>query len=239
MWPDINGFLAMLYGGEGVDLSALTVWQFGRASGVVFSGNPPYTATDFLGFYPKFFGPPTVLTVSNVTIGQPTFDVTAATGLAVGQLLVSSAFPKDTVINSIAGNTITASANATAISTSVTVYKAPMMPLVMILWFVYMAGASVMQQRYQEAWPWAMALYIAHFSEMWMRSKSGDNSTAAKVVASGLERGMLVGKSAGDVSASIQFLDGFDEWGAFRETTYGIQFATMSMNTNAGPVWVR
>lgn len=241
MWPDICGFLAMLYGTGGVDLSALTVWHFGNATGVVFTGNPPYTATDFLGWYPKFFGPATVVSTT-LTLGQATFPVADTTGLAVGQLLLNlNSVPKDTVITAINTGTkvVTMSNMATANDTTISIYEAPPMPLVIILWFVFQAGASVMQERYQESWPFAMALFIAHFCTMYMRSESGANATAAQIVATGLERGLLVGKSAGDVSANIKFLDGFEEWGAMAETTYGTQFISMSKVVNAGPVWVR
>jgi hypothetical protein len=243
MWPDINGFLAMLYGAGGVDLSALTVWQFGNAAGLVCQGNPPYTATDFLGWFPKFFGPATAINAVGLLVeGENTFIAPVeVTGLAAGQLLVNVAsLPKDTVIVSVDdANNVVMSNAATADGTAVTVYEAPFVPLVALLQFVLMAAASVMQQNYGTSWPFAMALFIAHFSTMYMRSESGKNTTAAQVVASGLERGLLVGKSAGDVSASIQFLQGFEEWGVFQETTYGQQFATIGKIVHAGPVWVR
>jgi hypothetical protein len=243
MWPDINGFYAMLYGAGGIDLSALTCWQFGNATGVVFSGNPPYTATDFLGFYPKFFGPPT--SVSGLTITQGSAVVSgfaSITGLAVGQLVVNpNSIPKDSLILSIdsAHNAVTLTNEATNDGTILTIYEAPPMPLVVLLWYVYLAQANISSRWFVNVWPMAIAYFIAHFCTLWMRSETGPNTTPSQIVTSGLEKGMLVGKSAGDVSASVQFLEGYDEWGSLRETSYGQQLATLARSINCGPIWVR
>lgn len=242
-FPDIVGFYDMLYGTAGVDLQGLTLLHYGGASGMVFSGNPPYTVTDFLMIYPKFFGPPTKLTGLVITQGSAQitgFTDTNIVGLASAQLVVNlNAFPKDTLIVSVAGNTITLSNPALVDDTILTVYETPFLPLVAILTYTMLALASVMYARFVEAWPVAMSLFIAHYCTMYMRSESGDqNITASQVASSGLTKGIIVSRAAGDVSASSQIIDGYDEFGAWRETQYGELFITMARAIAMGPVWV-
>lgn len=244
MWPDIVGFYDMLYGTAGVDLQALTVFQFGNASGIVFPGNPPYYVTYFLNIYPKFFGQASsftslVLTAnSNAVTG---FTGVNIQGIAPGQLVVNSnSVPLDTVVTGVnpTTGTVMLSNPVSQNDTSLTIYEAPFVPLVVMLMYVFLARISVSQQRYFGMWPQMMALFIAHYCTMYLRSESGPNNTAAQVASSGLERGLIAAKSAGGVSAGIRFVDGYEAWGAFQETTYGVQFITIARAVNAGPVYI-
>jgi hypothetical protein len=241
-FPDINGFYAMLYGTGGVDFGALTASFFGNASGAVFPGNPCFTATDFLGMYPKFFGCPTSFTGLTITSGSNV--ITGFTdqnfpGLAVGQLIVNlNSIPKDSVVTSLGTNTLTISNDAIANDTILTAYEKPAMPLMAILAYIFLARASVMYQRYNEMWWLAMSLFIAHYCTLYMRSEAGPFVNAAQIASSGLERGLIAAKSAGGVSAGIRFIDGYEAWGTWQETTYGTQFITLARSTNMGPVWV-
>lgn len=245
-FPDICGFFDMLYGTAGVDLGGLTCLFFGDATGLVFPGNPPYTVTDFIGIYPKFIGPPTnvssLTTVINTAIVTGFSDVTP---FAVGELIVNTTlFAKDTVISSIdtVHNTITMSNNALASSssTSLVIYTAPLLPLVAILSFVNLALASLSSCRYFEAWTTAMALFIAHYCTMYMRTESGYQSfTQSQAVISGLTKGINVSQAAGDVSKTAKLLDGYDEFGAWRETQYGELLITLARSISCGPIWVK
>jgi hypothetical protein len=72
-----------------------------------------------------------------------------------------------------------------------------------------------------------------------MRSESGSpNITASQVAASGLTKGIIVQRSAGDVSAGSKIVEGYEQWGAWGETQYGELFMTTARATNAGPIWV-
>lgn len=239
-FPDIVGFYDMLYGTAGVDLGGLTVRQFGGASGIVFSGNPPYTVTDFIGMYPKFVGPATSFTAAVITTGSAVItQVSDVTELAAGQLIVSSSFPKDTVIISVGTGSITVSNNATVDGTTFTVYTAPFVPIVVLLTYVTLARASVMIARYAETWGFCMALFVAHYATLYMRTESGPNVTAGQVASSGLTKGILISRAAGDVSATSQLIAGYEQWGAWTETQYGEQFITIARAINMGPIWVQ
>jgi len=87
-------------------------------------------------------------------------------------------------------------------------------------------------------WWLAMSLFIAHYCTLYMRSEAGPFVNAAQIASSGLERGLIAAKSAGGVSAGIRFIDGYEAWGTWQETTYGTQFITLARSTNMGPVWV-
>jgi hypothetical protein len=244
-FPPIQSFFDMLYGAEGVDTGGLTLLYFGGASGLVFTGNPPFTITDFLGVYPKFFGAPTnytglSLTADSTTVGG--FTPTTIVGLSVGQLVVNlNSLTSDTIITAVDINllTVTLSWPAAQNDSVLTVYQAPFVPLVVVLSYVNLALASVMYQRFFEAWFMAVCYYIAHFLTMYMRSESGQQSfTAIQAASSGLTKGIAISRAAGDVSASFKVLEGFDEWGAWRETQYGELFITLARSVACGPIYV-
>lgn len=242
-FPDIVGFYDMLYGTAGVDLQSLTCMFFGGASGMVFPGNPAYTTTDFLGMFPKFFGPATGILGLTATLGSNIvtgFTGNTIAGIALGQLAVDLAFPPDTLVSSVdvAGNTVTLSNPAIANGTTLTVYKQPFMPILAILTYIILANASVMSARYFEYWSFMMSLFIAHYCTLYMRTESGNNSTASQVAASGLTKGIMISRHAGDVGATSQLMASYEQWGAWTETQYGEQFITTARAINCGPIWV-
>lgn len=242
-FPDISGFYAMLYGTAGVDFGGLTLMYFGGASGMVFSGNPPFTVTDFFGFYQKFAGPPTTITGS-LTQGSPVVngvDVDDLDGLQPGQLIVNTNFPKDTLVLDIGSGSFTCNQPAlnTMADLEFTVYETPFIPIIVVLTYVNLARASVMFSRYRAAWFMMMNLFVAHYSTLFMRTESGTpNQTAMQVAASGLTKGIIVSRAAGDVSAQSKIVEGQEAWGAWTETEYGIQFITIARATCAGPIFV-
>jgi uncharacterized protein DUF4054 len=240
-FPDIAGFYDMLYGTAGVDFQSLTILYYGGASGMVFPGNPPYTVTDFLGVYAKFFGPPSPFTGLTLTQGSAVITgFTSTVGIQPGQLVVNlNSVPKDTLVISTTSTTVTLSNQATANDTTLTIYEAPFIPIIVVKSYVQLALASLMFQRYQAAWMICMAYFVAHYCTLFMRSESGTpNATAAQVAASGLTKGIIIHRAAGDVSASSKIVEGYEQWGAWGETQYGELFMTIARATNCGPVWV-
>lgn len=240
-FPDIEGFYDMLYGTAGVDLQTMTLMFFGGSSGIVFSGNPPYTVTNFLSIYPKFFGAATNITGDTTANSNVLSNISSMTGLAKGQLLVNPNFPADCLILDIGTNSITVSQNATVSAANVdtSVYTSPFIPLIAIQTYVCLARASVMIARYQDSWFMAMSYFIAHYCTLYMRSEAGPNLTASQVASSGLTKGIIVHRAAGDVSATSEIIEGYEEWGAWRETQYGELFITLARAINCGPIWVQ
>ena len=97
-------------------------------------------------------------------------------------------------------------------------------PQVVITAYIALASASLMQARWQEAWPIAMAELIAHFCTLYLRCAGSIDvsSPVAKIVASNLQKGIQVSKSEGPLSASIQVPAWTDDWGDFQQTSHGM-----------------
>lgn len=243
-FPDITGFYDQLYGTAGVDFGGLTLLYYGGASGIKFPGNPPYFVTDFIQIYPKFVGPKT--TISGIVITEGSAVVSGVTnaqlvGMEPGQLVVNLAsIPKDTLIQSIGANSITLSNPAITDDSSLSVYQAPFMPIIVIKTYVMLALASLKKSRYFASWEVVMSLFIAHYCTLYMRTESGvPNITASQVAASGLTKGVIVSRAAGDVSASSKLvMTDYAEFGAWNETQYGELFITIAAATATGPIWV-
>lgn len=244
-FPDIEGFYDMLYGTAGVDFGGATCFQFGAAASLVFPGNPPYTVTDFIGIYPKFAGPATSFTGLTITQGSNVisgFNATTIAGFQVGQLVVNlNSIQKDSLVTAYdpIGLTVTISNPALANDVGMTVYQNPVMPIMVILSYVCLAQVSISQQRYHAAWFMAMSYFVAHYCTLFMRTDSGDPSyTASSVASSGLSKGIIVQRTAGDVSATSKLIEGYEEWGAWTETQYGELFITLARAINCGPIFV-
>jgi hypothetical protein len=241
-FPDITGFYDMLYGTAGVDFGGMTLMFFRNASGIVLCGNPPYTVTDFLSVYAKFGGPQSTFN-GDFTQGSNVVNNVSApdlVGLATGQLFVNPNFTADALIVDVGSNSFTLSqpSQNTASAQRCVVYKTPFVPIIVIRTFLNLALASVMYQRYAEAWFMAMSLFLAHYCTMFLRTEAGPNLTASQVASSGLTKGIIISRAAGDVSARSQVVAGQEQWGAWTETEYGIQFITLARATNMGPIWV-
>lgn len=108
--------------------------------------------------------------------------------------------------------------------------------------FISMANVTVLKDRWHESWQFGMALFIAHFSTLYLQAQTGDNPTAAQVVAAAQARGLQTSKSVGDVSVSYDFshiVNDLSGWAYWKSTSYGVQFATMArMFAKAGSyIW--
>ena len=76
-----------------------------------------------------------------------------------------------------------------------------------------------------------MALFVAHFVELYMRVMVEPGSDAANVVNAGQTKGLVASKSVGGVSVSYNFeqaLKGLEDWGEWLSTEYGAQFVTLA-----------
>lgn len=248
-WPSYQTFIdqALSYGIEDP-----AVASFSLASNVVVGTNPAYSATDLFSFFPKFGGSPLLLT-GVITAGMPAvtgLDTTAGIlpGQAVspvvplgGQLLAGS-FPNNCSVVSVDSNTqITVSLPALTNGAQIAIYTAPFVPMAVVNAYIALASASLVKNRWQDMWLIGMANYIAHFCTLYLRSDGDIYSTPGQAATSGLARGITVSKAAGGVSMGIQPStagSGLESWGAFTETTYGVQFATIARIVGMGPMLI-
>jgi hypothetical protein len=211
------------------------------ANGIIFGGNPPYTATDFLAIYPKFFGTPAILSGTVALDGNSITGLSDPTGVIVGQLITGSGIPSGATVSSVSGTTIGISLTATAALTQpqqVLIYTAPFVPLGVINLYIAAALASIMQTRWQELFQIGVGLYVAHFLTLWLQSDGSAYTTPGQAAASGLAFGITVSEAAGDVSHSSQLLT-FDAFGTFALTIYGATLSTYAMTVGMGGIYVR
>lgn len=231
-------FFMQIYGGFGYDWSAACGTFLGLATGRPQTGNPPYTISDFLAFYPQFFGPSTSITGtvsagSNVVTG-----VTSTADIQPGQL-VGSQFPSGTVVASTTSDSVTVSSPASADASAVTICTAPPVPLAVIQAYLNLAYASLMSSRWRELWIIAIGWYIAHFVTLYLQSMGNVNSTPGQIAAQGLEQGITVSQSAGGVSFTQENLTGLQSWGAWAKTSFGTLLVSQAQVIGAGMIYVR
>lgn len=237
-YPDYNQYLQEFWGWSDEAIGWLPILSL--ASNILVGTNPPYSASDFFLWFPNFAGTSTtVLGTLNGTTGVVT-GVSSFTGLATGQLTQGNGIQAGSVIQSMdaTNGILVLSLPTTATGQqSLSIYTNPVVPISLINAFIYLASNSIMQVRYQEMWPYAMALYVAHYLTMWLNSQgTGTSTTPGQLAAQGLASGIAISKHVGDVSVASQPLRMPEEFGTYALTTYGQQLATMAMAVGSGGV---
>lgn len=251
--PDLETLLAQWWGG-GIQNNWAAAFA-AIASNVIVGGNGVYQISDFFAFYPKFGTQPQaimeialndggsgytandVLTVvqSGGAGGLLTVDTVDGSG-AITAFKALDGAGVGTGYSVATGLTVTGGTGTGALVdiTAITKYTS-LIPQPVVLAYITLALASLQKNRWQDHWALAVGLFVAHFCTLYLRSEGAVGSTAQQIAASGIEKGLTVGKAAGDVSQSLQALDDLDGWAVWRETTYGVQLATFA-KTIAGPL---
>lgn len=157
------------------------------ATNFVFGINPAYYLDDFLAVYPKFFGPPTAVSGCTVVNGSADIDVPSANGLLMGQFLQCSALPKGTLITAVNGGTITVNNAATSDLANATlqVYEGAPISVYVTQLYINLAVASLVQARWQDIWPLAVAWFVAHYCTLYARSDATEVQTALQTIVHG------------------------------------------------------
>jgi hypothetical protein len=229
---------------------------FTNAANLAFGTNPPYQISDFLAIYPKFgvgaqaitqaaispapgtgYALNDVLVPVQIDANGATLTVTAVgVGGLITALVVSNGGTGYSVANGIP---VTGGAGSGALVniTAISPYSG-VIPQAVLQLYINLANACLMQARWFEMWPMAMALFVAHFCTLWLRSEGNPGTTAQQVAASGLEKGIIVSSAAGDVSLSRQVLSDLAGFAAWGETTYGTQLATFAKIVGIGPMYI-
>lgn len=253
--PDWGSILQQWWGGEYNCFSASAIPSV--ATNLFLStGNPPYQISDFLAFYPKFgTGAQGVLSASQVVggTGYTAGDQLAlvqpdATGCIIGVLTVNGTGVILTFTVLAAGTGYSVASNlpvtggtgsgATFTVTSVSPTTL-VVPTVVMQTYINLATASLSSIKWGEIWHIAMGLYVAHFLTLYLRSEGNAGVTPNAIAKSGLEAGIAVSSSAGDVSKSIQLAPGLEAFAAWGQTTYGTQLATFAKVVGMGPMYIR
>lgn len=256
--PSIDALLAEWWGAP---VDPLFCFNAGLASNLVFGGNPVYQVSDFLAVYPKFGSLLQAIASYAVVAGgtgyaandtfvpvQPdasgaSFRVLTVNGSGViltsALVLAGNGFsvndPTKPLATTTSGAGTGATLNILAIAAGATI-----IPPAIIQLYINLASASLQKARWLDTWLLGMHLYVAHFCTMYLTSEGNSGSSAASVAQSGLAKGILVSKAAGDVSGSYETIlgDMSEIWGTFALTTYGQQLVTFARTIGMGPMYV-
>ncbi len=106
-------------------------------------------------------------------------------------------------------------------------------PAAVLQMYITLASACLAQARWLDMWPMAMALFVAHYATLYLRSEGNPGTTAGQIAASGLEKGIQTSRGTGPISAGSQLVQ-LPDWGAWAETTYGVQLATLANTMGSG-----
>jgi hypothetical protein len=112
-------------------------------------------------------------------------------------------------------------------------------PPAVLQMYINLASACLQSARWFDYWPIAMAWFVAHFATLYLRSEGNVGTTPGQIAASGLTKGIMVTKSAGNVSAMIEVPKGLDEWGHWTESEYGIQLSSTAKIIGWGFMYIR
>ena len=115
------------------------------------------------------------------------------------------------------------------------------LPEAVLEMFAEMAGSICKADEWGKTWRYAMGLLIAHFATLHLQGAVPESATPQMIAASGAVQGVASSKAVGSVSVSYDvgtLMQGMDEWGAFRLTRYGMQYATLAKTIGAGGMLV-
>jgi hypothetical protein len=243
--PNIGGLLCGWFGGDSLSFGCIPP-GFSAASNLLFGSNPLYQASDFLAFYPKFgvFAQALQAAVPNAVAGSgyvvnDILNVAQPGGLG-GQVKVAavngSGAPTAYVIQTAGagyqlavGVSVTGGTGTGALIDITNLVPSAQMqiPVPVIQVFINLATTSLQKAKWADSWLYGMHLCVAHYCTLYLDSEGSPGVTPAQVAVNGLGKGILVTKSAGDVSGSYQtVLD--ENWTSWNLTKYGQQLVTMA-----------
>ena len=113
-------------------------------------------------------------------------------------------------------------------------------PETVIQSFINLAQANINKERWHDSWSFGMALFIAHFLTLYVKTCGTDDNPDTNLL-SGNVRGIQTSKSVDGVSISYDVssvLTELDGWGSYKLTEYGIQLLTMARLLGKGGMYV-
>jgi hypothetical protein len=254
--PDICALLNAWWGG-GLEGGGWLQASASAAANIIFGSNPVYQISDFLAIYPKFGTevqalvtvlPGTaagsgyivndVLAVVQPDASGGTVKVIAVDGsggiVSISILTGGTGYSVANGLTTTGGTGSGATVNVTAISSYTSLIPQPVLQL-----YINLASASLSQARWLDNWPMGMALFIAHYATLYLRSEGSVGTTAQQIASSGLAIGLKVSQAAGDVSQTQEYMTtGWESWGSWNLTTYGQQLITIANIVGIGTMYV-
>lgn len=113
----------------------------------------------------------------------------------------------------------------------------PLIPSTMLSEIISMANASVQPDKWLESWRYAVGLYVAHYSTLYLRTYSEGSTSPQQAAASGALVGVVKSATLGDSSVSYDtsaITKGTEDWGDLNSTTYGQMLANRAKLVGLG-----
>ena len=108
--------------------------------------------------------------------------------------------------------------------------------------YVDMASAVVKRARWDEMWLEGMRLFIAHFLTLYAETVPEKGSGLPGIVNAGAVKGNRTQKTVKDISVSYDMnsiMDDLQGYGAWKLTSYGVQYITFVKAFARGGMYVR
>lgn len=121
-------------------------------------------------------------------------------------------------------------------------FSADILPDAVLQYYIDMANSVVLEARWHSLWKEGMRLYVAHYATLYLGVPEAGASRQS-IANAGKTQGGITSKTVGPVSvgydngqAATSDLTG---WGAWKLTTYGVQFATLAKMVGKGGMYIR
>lgn len=117
----------------------------------------------------------------------------------------------------------------------------PLLPPGMLNMILEMANSSVAQCRFGSKWRWAIGLYVAHYTTLYLRVYAPSSSTPGEAAGSGAVIGIVESAKLGDASVSYDvsaIVSATESWGAWNSTIYGQMLVTEAQFAGIGGMYV-
>lgn len=116
-----------------------------------------------------------------------------------------------------------------------------LVPTTMLAELINMANACVQPDKWLESWRYAVGLYVAHYSTLYLRTYAESSPAAAQAAASGALVGVVKSATLGDSSVTYDttaVTKGTEDWGDLNATTYGQMLANRAKLMGLGGSYV-
>lgn len=120
-------------------------------------------------------------------------------------------------------------------------YFAGKLPDATLAMFILSANHDVIPARWHEKWEMGAALYVAHFSTMYLKSCTGEGASGDVIASKSDARGSVTSKSVDGISIGYAASGGSTDlmgYSNFKDTIYGQQFATLARMVGKGGMYV-
>lgn len=106
--------------------------------------------------------------------------------------------------------------------------------------YIELAHAVCKEARWHGLWREGMRLLIAHYVTLYL-SAPEFGATREEIITGGRAKGIVTSKAVGAVNLSqdaSQITGDLTGWGAYKLTTYGVQYATLARMVGKGAMYV-